>query len=63
MMLMRCGALHLTFIGLRSFAQASVLLRVSCSLGEISVSQVIKKKNALSFINPSTYHINSLASC
>jgi hypothetical protein len=32
-----------------------------CFLGEISVSQVIKK-NALSIMSPSTYHITSLAS-
>jgi len=32
-----------------------------CSLGEISVSQVIRK-NALSIMSPSTYHITSLAS-
>ena len=32
-----------------------------CSLGEISVSQVINK-NAQSIISPSTYHISSLAS-
>jgi hypothetical protein len=32
-----------------------------CSLGEISVSQVLKK-NALSIMSPSTYHITSLAS-
>ena len=31
-----------------------------CSLGEIRVSQVIKK-NALSIMSPSTYHITSLA--